>query len=397
VTPSKLAIDGGAPVRDELLPYGHQTITNADIEAVTRVLKSDFLTTGPAVNEFEEKLSQVTGSGNVAAVSSGTAALHAMYASCGIGPGDEVIVPAITFAATANAAAYLGAKPVFADVQPDTLLIDPKSVESLISPRTKAIVGVDFAGQIADYVALRKLVNDRPIRILADSAHSLGAMLNGAPVAQLADAAIFSFHPVKHVAAGEGGAIASTDSDLIERCKTFRNHGINADHTTRAREGTWFYEIRELGYNYRLSDIHAALGSSQLEQLDQGIARRRDIAATYDNSLERFDAATPLTTVPGAHHVYHIYPILLELDALNVGRSEVFSALRAENIGVNVHYIPVPWHPYYKNQGSEPGQWPSAESAYEKMLTLPIWPGMTDDDASDVIEAVNKVTSAYRR
>jgi perosamine synthetase len=393
----RLAVEGGLPVRDQFLPYGHQTISDSDVEAVTKVLKSDFLTTGPAVVEFEEKLSDITQSGNVAAVSSGTAALHAMYASYGIGPGDEVIVPAITFAATANAAAYLGAKPVFTDVQPGTLLIDPESVSRLISPNTRAIVGVDFAGQIADYNALRKIVGDRPIQVLADSAHSLGATLNGSPVSELTDASTFSFHPVKHVAAGEGGAVASTDPDVIERCKTFRNHGINADHATRAAKGTWFYEMKELGYNYRLSDIHAALGSSQLDQLDTGIARRREIAATYDNAFSRFDTVSPLSTIPGAHHVYHIYVVQLELEKLNAGRTEIFTALRAENIGVNVHYIPVPWHPYYTERGSQPGQWPSAEAAYERMITLPIWPGMTDADVSDVINAVDKIVSAYRR
>ncbi len=393
----KLAIDGGPPVRNDLLPYGRQTITENDIEAVTQVLKSDFLTTGPAVNKFEEDLSQVTGAPHVAVVSSGTAALHTMYASAGIGPGDEVIVPAITFAATANAAAYLGAKPVFADVQPDTLLIDPASVESLISPKTKAIVGVDFAGQIADYEALRSIANNQPIAILADAAHSLGATRNGSPVGHHVDAATFSFHPVKHVAAGEGGAIASSSADLIERSKTFRNHGINADHATRATKGTWFYEMRELGFNYRLSDIHAALGSSQLSGLEANVTRRNEIASTYDNAFSQNDVVTPLTTTHGSTNAYHIYIVLLELDALTVSRTEVFAALRAENIGVNVHYIPVPWHPYYQNQGYEPGNWPAAENAYERMITLPIWPGMTDDDTSDVIAAVEKVVHAYRR
>ncbi len=397
MTTSKLAIEGGTPVRDQFLPYGRQTITDADIEAVTQVLKSDFLTTGPAVNKFEEDLASVTGTDHVAAVSSGTAALHTMYAACGIGAGDEVIVPAITFAATANAAAYLGAKPVFADVESDTLLIDPKSVDSLITPGTKAIVAVDFAGQIADYPTLRTIANNKPIHILADAAHSLGATRDGSPVGQLADASTYSFHPVKHVAAGEGGAIASNNPDLIERCKTFRNHGINADHATRAKKGTWFYEMRELGFNYRLSDIHASLGSSQLSKLGPNIDRRNEVATIYDRAFAENEVVTPLRTVQGARNAYHIYIVMFELDSLPVGKSEIFLALRAENIGVNVHYIPVPWHPYYQERGYEPGNWPSAEDAYEKMITLPIWPGMTDDDANDVITAVDKVVSAYRR
>ena len=397
MTKPKLAIDGGTPVREQLLPYGRQTITDADIAAVNQVLKSDFLTTGPAVNQFEDDLSAVTGAPHVAVVSSGTAALHTMYSSAGIGHGDEVIVPAITFAATANAAAYLGAKPVFADVEPDTLLIDPASVEKLISPKTKAIVGIDFAGQIADYDSLRKIANNKSIKILADAAHSLGATRNESPVGQHADAATFSFHPVKHVAAGEGGAIASNDSELIERCKIFRNHGIDADHATRASKGTWFYEMKELGFNYRLSDIHASLGSSQLSQLESNVKRRNEVAKIYDAAFRHNGVVTPLSTAQGSTNAYHIYVVLLELDNLKVGRSEVFTALRAENIGVNVHYIPVPWHPYYQNQGYQSGQWPVAENAYERMITLPIWPGMTDEDASDVIAAIDKIVSAYRR
>jgi len=397
MTSSKLAINGGQPVRDQFLPYGRQTVSDSDIAAVTQVLKSDFLTTGPAVNEFEENLSGVIGAGAVAVVSSGTAALHTMYASCDIGPDDEVIVPAITFAATANAAVYLGAKPVFADVEPDTLLIDPGSVERLITPNTKAIVGVDFAGQIADYDSLRKISRKSSISILADSAHALGASRAGVPVTQITDASTFSFHPVKHVAAGEGGAIASNDADLIERCKTFRNHCINADHDTRAANGTWFYEMRELGFNYRLSDIHASLGSSQLSQLDANISRRNEIAASYDVAFESNELLRPLRTAEGSRNAFHIYVVLLELDRLTVDRGEVFAALRAENIGVNVHYIPVPWHPYYQNRGYKRGQWPQAENAYERMITLPIWPGMSDKDTLDVIAAVEKITDTYRR
>ena len=380
-----------------MLPYGRQTITDADVAAVIQVLKSDFLTTGPAVNKFEENLSTVTGAPNVAAVSSGTAALHTMYASVGIEPGDEVIVPTITFAATANAAAYLGAKPVFADVEAGTLLIDPASVEKLITSKTKAIVGVDFAGQIADYDSLRKVANDTSIHILADAAHSLGATRNGCPVGQHADAATFSFHPVKHVAAGEGGAIASTNPELIERCKTFRNHGINVDHVTRASKDTWFYEMQDLGFNYRLSDIHASLGSSQLSQLESNVERRNEVAKIYERAFQQNDAVTPLNTAHGSTNAFHIYVVLLDIDKLKVDRSEVFTALRAENIGVNVHYIPVPWHPYYLNQGYAPGQWPVAENAYERMITLPVWPGMTDADAGDVIAAVDKVIRAYRQ
>lgn len=392
-----LAINGGAPVRSQVLPYGRQTVTREDIEAVAKVLSSDYLTTGPAVARFEKSIAEAVSAKHAVAVSSGTAALHAMYAVAGIGPGDEVIVPVITFAATANAALYLGAKPVFADVDPDTLLIDPASVEQAITSRTAAIVAVDFAGQVAQYEDLFDAVRGRPVKVLADAAHALGATRHGKPAGSIAAASAFSFHPVKHVASGEGGAVTTDDDAAAAALKTFRNHGITSDHVKRSGNGTWEYDMAVLGFNYRLSDIHCALGVAQIARLRANVERRQQIARRYDSAFAGLDTVRPLRTLKGNSHAYHIYVLQLELSLLTVGRREVFQALRAENIGVNVHYRPVPWHSYYRGLGYEPGHWPAGEAAYDRIITLPLWPGMSDQDADDVIEAVTKVVSAFRK
>ena len=392
----ELAINGGRPVRDTFLPYSRQTVTDADKQAVLKVLGSDFLTTGPAVAGFEKDIAAVAGVNGAAAVNSGTAALHCMLAACNIGPGDEVIVPAITFAATSNAALYLGAKPVFADIDRDTLLIDLESVSRQVTPRTKAIIAVDFAGQPADYDGLRRIVGEG-VRILADAAHSIGAQYCGKPSGSLAEASTFSFHPVKPVAAGEGGAVVSGDPEIVRRSKVFRNHGITADHLQRSRQNTWQYEMVELGFNYRLSDIHAALGSSQLKSLSAGIERRNAVARKYDEAFGGVEGIRPLTQREGVLNAYHLYVIEIDTQRFTTDRAGFFHALRAENIGVNVHYAPVPWHPYYRGLGYEPGNWPVAEQAYERILSLPLWAGMSDRDVDDVVEAVGKVATAFRR
>lgn len=394
---SRLAIEGGAPVRQKLLPYGRQSVDHADIQAVVKTLKSDWLTTGPKIQELEQSLCAATGARHAVAVNSGTAALHTMLAALGLGPGDEVIVPALTFAATANAALYCGARPVFADVDKDTLLIDPASVERTITHRTRAIIAVDYAGQAADYRSLESIARPRGIRVLADACHALGGSLDGASVGSIAEMSTFSFHPVKHVAGGEGGAVTCLDDGLAARMRTFRNHGITTDHARRAAAGTWLYEMVLLGFNYRMSDINCALAASQMTKLKANVERRREIARRYDDAFAEVQGVHPLSTRPGAGHAYHLYVIQLAPGALRAGRAEVFAALRAENIGVNVHYIPVPWHPYYQKLGYRKGSWPAAEAAYERIITLPLWPGMTDDDAGDVIEAVVKVAEAYRR
>lgn len=394
---TRLAIDGGTPVRTEMLPYGHHVIEDSDVDLVVETLRSDWITTGPRVEEFERALSLVTGASHVVSVSSGTAALHAMLAAGDVGPGDEVIVPVITFAATANAVLYVGARPVFVDVDATTLLISPDAVDSAITVKTKAVIPVDFAGQPCDYDALRVICDTHNLLLLADSCHALGAGYRGTPVGSLADMTAFSFHPVKHVATGEGGAVATGNERLAATMRRFRNHGITTDAAQRQSVGTWFYEMTELGFNYRLSDLNCALGISQLKRLCENVTRRQAIAARYDGALNDVEGVSPLLKLAHSEHAYHLYVALIDDTRFKVGRAEFFTALRAENIGVNVHYIPVPWHPYYRDLGYERGAWPHGEAAYERMLTLPIWPGMSDRDADDVIEAVGKVARAYLR
>lgn len=391
-----LALHGGNPVRDTFLPYSRQTLDNADRAAVSRVLDSDFLTTGPEVAAFEQSLTAISGVSHAAAVSSGTAALHCMMDAFGIGPGDEVIVPTITFAATANAVRYVGAQPVFADVDPTNLLIDPECVESLVTDRTKAVVAVDFAGQAADYARLKKAVPAN-VHILADAAHSIGGSLDGVPVGAIAEASCFSFHPVKPVAAGEGGAVVSDDAAIIESVKSFRNHGIDSDHIARAKVNTWEYQMTRLGYNYRMTDIQCALGTSQLSHMEERRSRREEIAARFDSLIDELPGITYLAARPGVKSAHHLYVIAIELERFSQDRTGFFNALRAENIGVNVHYVPVPNHPYYKKEGAPGGPWPNSDAMYPRILSLPLWSGMSDSDSDDVLEALVRVSTAFRR
>ena len=391
-----LAIDGGPPVRDTLLPYGRQSINEDDIAEVARVLRGDWLTTGPDVARFEGLLAQATGARHAVAVSNGTAALHAMLAAVGVGPGDEVLVPAITFAATANAAVYLGATPVFVDVEADTLLIDPADAARRVTPKTRAIVAVDYAGQPCDWPALRALANQHGLALLADGCHALGATLDGRPVGSLADATTFSFHPVKHVAAGEGGAITTDDPALDAFMRRFRSHGISRNAAERAAAGTWSYEMVSLGYNYRLTDMQSALAASQLRRLPAFVERRRALAAAYAPRIAEIPGVTPLTTRPGRGHAWHIYVVRWQVAGQS--RSFAFDALRAENIGVNVHYLPVHLHAFYQERfATRRGLCPVAEAAYDEILTLPLFPDMSDADVDDVMAAVAKVASAAPR
>lgn len=393
----KLAIDGGQPVRDSMLPYGRQAISDDDIDAVTAVLRSPWLTTGPKVSEFERAFAAQTGARHATAVSSGTAGLHAAMFAIEVTEGDEVIVPAMTFAATANAVVFEGGTPVFADVEPDTLLLDVDSVSARITPRTRAVIAVDYAGQPCDYDRLRILANRHGIALVADACHSLGAVYHGRPVGSLTDLSIFSLHPVKHVTSGEGGVVTTDDPLMVRRLEMFRNHGMSADHAARDRADSWYYEIRELGYNYRLSDLQCALAMSQLSRLDGQLSRREEIARAYDRAFAGLDGIRHLATRPDCRHAYHLYVVRLDLDRFRDGRRRVFQALRAEGIGVNVHYIPVHLHPLYRSRfGTGPGLCPVAETAYEEIITLPMFPTMTDRDVQDVIDAVVKVHKAYR-
>jgi perosamine synthetase len=394
---SRLAVEGGTPVRPTMLPYGRQVIDNDDVDAVTSVLKSDWLTTGPKVAEFEQAVAARTQAGHAVAVSNGTAALHAAVFAAGIGPGDEVIVPALTFAASANCVRYQGGTVVFADVRSDTINLDPAAVVPLITPGTRAVIAVDYSGQPADLDELAVLCRERGITLIEDAAHALGATYHGRPVGSIARLTTFSFHPVKHITTGEGGMVTTSDPTLDARLRAFRNHGITTDHLQRSAAGSWYYQMVDLGFNYRLTDIQCALGISQLAKLDRWLERRRAIAARYATGFADLPEVELLATHADRVSAWHLYPIRLRLERLSAGRAEVFKALRAENIGVNVHYIPVPWHPYYQQLGYGRGRWPKAEDAYERLISLPMFHAMTDADIEDVVTAVHKVIARYHR
>jgi len=366
------------------IPYGRHTIDDGDIAAVVEVLQGNWLTTGPRVAAFESAFAEVVGARAAVAVSSGTAALHAAMDALGIGPGDEVIVPALTFAASANCVVYQGGVPVFADVLPDTLLLDPASVEARISPRTRAIIAVDYAGQPCDYDALQQLARHHNLALVADACHALGARYRGRPVGSLALLNTFSFHPVKHIATGEGGMITTDDAQLAQRMRLFRNHGITTDHRQREEAGSWFYEMVDLGFNYRLSDINCALGHSQLQKLPGWIERRRQIAHRYDAALAGLAGIRPVAVRPEVDHAYHLY--VVRIDA---ARARLFARLRGRGIGVNVHYIPVHLHPLYRQRfGTKPGLCPVAETAYEQILSLPLFPTLSDTQVDTVVGVI---------
>jgi perosamine synthetase len=395
---SRLAIDGGKPVRSTFLPYGRQSVDEEDIRVVVEVLKSDWLTTGPKVPEFEEAFAKCVGARYAVAVSSGTAALHASMFATGIGPGDGVIVPAMTFAASANCIVYQGGTPIFADVDPDTLLIDQNQVATKITSRTKAIIAVDYAGQPCDYDPLREIADKHNLVLVDDACHALGGKYKGRPVGSLADLNTFSFHPVKHITTGEGGMITTDNPQFAEKMRIFRNHGITTDHRQREKQGSWFYGMVDLGYNYRLTDFQCALGMSQLGKLTKWVARRQEIAHRYDHGFAESLEISPLAVCSDVSHAYHLYVIKLALERLRVNRAQVFAALRAENIGVNVHYIPVHLHPFYrKHFRTKLGDCPVAENVYERIISLPIFPAMTNQDIDEVIEACFKLMEAYRK
>lgn len=365
-----------------VIPYGKQFIDEDDIQAVAETLRSDYLTTGPKVEEFESIVAKYCGAIHGVAVSSGTAALHASMFALNIGPGDEVIVPPMTFAATANCILYMGGTPIFADVDPNTLLVNPKSAESKITNRTKAIIAVDYTGQPCAWDALHNIANEHNLALVADGCHALGASMNGHMVGTLADMTVFSFHPVKHVATGEGGMVVTNNEELEAKLRLFRNHGITTDARTREETGAWFYEMTDLGYNYRITDIQAALGTSQMRKLPGFLNRRREIARKYDDAFVG-TKVRPLGVADGMEHAYHLYVVRLS------DRDTMYKKLRDKGIYSQVHYIPVHLHPYYQqNLGTKPGICPIAETAYEEILSLPMFPAMSDEDVSYVIKTV---------
>ena len=398
ISPRTLAIHGGSPVRAHLLPYGRQSVDEADIQAVVEVLRSDWLTTGPKVPEFEEAFAGRVGAAYAVSFSSGTAALHATAFAAGLKSGDEAITTPMTFAATANCVLYEGATPVFADVSADTLNLDPGQIEKKISTRTKAILPVDYAGHPAELAPILEIARGHGLVVIEDACHALGAEYDGRRVGSVADMTVFSFHPVKHITTGEGGMVATNSLQLAETLQRFRNHGISSDARQRQSAGQWHYEMVLLGFNYRLPDIVCALGIQQLKKLDANLARRREIAALYTAAFGEIPGVIPPAVRPEANPAWHLYPIRLDLEKLSADRAQIFRALRAENIGVNVHYIPVHSHPYYRERfGYKGGEFPVAEDAYTRLISLPMFHGMSDQDVKDVIAAVAKVSSTYSR
>ena len=392
----RLGIHGGKPVRETMLPYGRQSVEESDIAAVVEVLRSDWLTTGPKVGEFEEAFAAAVGARFAVCFSSGTAALHGAAFTAGLGAGEEAVTSPMTFCATANCVLYQGATPVFADVSADTLNLDPERVKEKLSARTKAILPVDYAGHAADLNALMEIAESRGLTVIEDASHALGGEYEGRRVGGVAHMTTFSLHPVKHLTTGEGGMVTTDRADFAETLRRFRNHGISSEARQRQTAGQWQYDMVLLGMNYRLPDINCALGLSQIGRLQENLARRRAIAAEYGSRLAGLPGLVLPTTRDGVNPAWHLYPVRLDAEKLTAGRGEVFRALRAENIGVNVHYIPVHLHPYYREQfGYKGGEFPVAEAAYGGLISLPMFHAMSDGDVEDVVRALGKVLEHY--
>ncbi len=373
----------------KFLPYGKQWVDEDDIQAVVKVLAGDYLTTGPTVDAFEETLCEATKAQFATAVNSGTSALHVMYFAAGLKAGDEIITSPMTFAATANAALYLGASVKFVDVEADTGNLNPELIEDAIGEQTKLIVPIDFTGHPADYDPINKVAEKHGLTVVADAAHSLGASYKGRPVGTLAAATELSFHPVKPVTTAEGGAIVTNDPEIDKRSKRFRTHGItkNSDDMLQ-NEGPWFYEMQDLGFNYRITDIQCALGLNQMKKLSSFIQRRRAIAAMYDQAFAGLSELILPTQRKNVESGWHLYVIRVAEDPSK--RLVLFERLRDLGLGVQVHYIPVHYHPYYKELGFKKGQFPNAEDYYARAISLPMYPRMTNDDVESVIERVTQ-------
>lgn len=393
-----LAIDGGPPVRKTFLPYGRQSIDEEDIQAVVDVLRSPWLTGGPKVEEFEQTFASRVDAQYAVAFSSGTAALHGAIFAAGLKPGDEVITSPLTFVATANCVLYQGSLPVFADVTRDTLNIDPELVAGKITPRTRAILPVAYGGHPPDLDEILELADEHGLTVVEDACHALGAEYHGRRTGSIAHMSVFSFHPVKHVTTGEGGMVTTNRAEFAEVLRRFRNHGFSTDARQRLVSGSWRTDMILLGFNYRFSDVASALGLSQLRKLESNLVRRADIAARYTAAFQDLPGVRCPRVREGIRSAWHLYPIRVDTDALQADRGQVLRALRSENIGVNVHYVPVHLHSYYRDRfGYKGGEYPVAERAYEQLISLPLFHGMSDRDVEDVIAAVRKVTTHYSR
>lgn len=379
------------------VPYGKQHIDEGDIDAVVRALKSDFITQGPRIREFEEKLAAYCGAQYAAVLNSGTSALHAAYFAAGLKEGGEVITSPITFVATANAALYLGARPVFVDVEPDTGNINPELLEKAITDDTRVVAPVHYAGHPVDLETIDDMAKRSGLVVIEDACHALGSEFKGERTGscKYSDMAVFSFHPLKHITTAEGGAVLTNNEEFYKKIQMFRTHGITKDRESFMNEsdGEWYHEMQLLGYNYRMTDIQAALGISQLGKLDRFVERRRDIARTYSKAF----ADNPYFDLPVeksyADHSWHLYPIRLR-DADK--RKAVFERLREEGLGVQVHYIPVYLQPYYGSMGYESGLCPLSEDFYRREISIPIYHGMGDEDVEYVLKTLPKVLEGFK-
>ncbi|MGG3888377.1 UDP-4-amino-4,6-dideoxy-N-acetyl-beta-L-altrosamine transaminase [Metabacillus fastidiosus] len=395
---SKLAIHGGKPVRDSVLSYGKQWIDEKDIQAVVKILKSDFLTTGPEVAKFEEAIADYVGAKYAVSFSNGTAALHGACYAAGVSIGDEVITTPMTFVASANCILYTGGTPVFADIDPKTYNIDPYKVEQLVTSKTKAIIPVDFTGQPAELDTIMTIAKEHNLIVIEDAAHALGAEYKGKKIGSISDMTMFSFHPVKHLTTGEGGIITTNNEEYYKKLLHFRTHGIIRESSQlKEQHGPWYYEMQFLGYNYRLTDFQAALGTSQLKKLNEFLELRKKYVNLYNDAFKNLPQI--ITPAESTHSTssWHLYIIRLNLEKLHASRKEIYEALLKENIGVNVHYIPVYLQPYYQQLGYKKGLSPEAEKLYKEIITLPLFPAMEEKDFKDVIRAVKKVIAYYTK
>lgn len=395
---NKPAYAGGTPVRENKLYYGHQYIDEADIQAVVDVLHSDYLTCGPKITELEQKLCELTGAKYAVVCSNDTAALHIACMAAGVTQGDEVITTPITFLASANCALYCGAKPVFADIDENTYNMDPKAMEEVISEKTKAVVAVDYTGQVVDLDAIMEICHRKGITVIEDAAHSIGTYYKGRAVGSIADMTTFSFHPVKTVTGGEGGAILTNNEELYRRLLLHRSHGMTREQSqmTKESEGGWYYQMVDMGYNYRMTDMQAALLISQLDKLPMFRKRRKEIVAKYNEAFSEMPELIVQKELEGSDSTRHLYILRINPEKLTIDRKQFFDALAAENIMCNVHYIPIYLQPYYADMGYQPGLCPKAEKLYQEMMSLPLYYAMSDQDVSDVITAVRKIVDYYR-
>lgn len=383
---------------EEFIPYGSQWIDEQDIEAVTETLKSDYLTTGPKIKEFEDTFADYVDAKYAVAIANGTAALHAATYAAGIKEGDEVITTPITFAATANSVLYQDATPVFADIDPKTYNIDPESIKEKITEKTKAIIPVHYTGQPCEMNKIKEIANKNDLIVIEDGAHAVGATYKEQKIGSIGDMTTFSFHPVKNMTTGEGGMIATNSKEIYDKLMKFRTHGITKEETEyiNPSDGPWYHEQQELGYNYRITDIQAALGITQLKKLDEFLARRREIVNRYNNEFKDIDGLITPEQLENTNSAWHIYVLQLELEKLTEDRKEIFKALRKKNLGVNVHYMPVYFHPYYQSIGYEKGICPKAERLYERIITIPLYPKMTDQQVDEVIKRIKNTIIKYQ-